>query len=161
MQYDQVSERAQEIDNLEELYCDGCNQRVHERNLDTSHRNEDTAEICDNCFEKAKHLRCMTAVELEIWEMTQIWLCNHCMDALSSSDSSDLDEYDAQVSDSMSRGLEDYDCMCDDCFRDLIELNNYYLRREQGNSGEGQSNIESNARVRSVSVARTEAEPFV
>ena len=79
------------MDNFEDMYCEGCNERIYERNFDAANRNDDTAAICEECLEKGKHLRCMDDEDRAYWEFDRIWVCSACIDELSSH-SSDLSE---------------------------------------------------------------------
>ena len=72
------------MDNFEDMYCEGCNERIYERNFDAANRNDDTAAICDECLEKGKHLRCMDDEDRAYWEFDRIWVCSACIDELSS-----------------------------------------------------------------------------
>ena len=85
LKYEKIEDKAQEIDNFEDVHCEECNERVYERNFDARNRDRDTAAICEECLEKAIHLRCMPEVEREMWEYDRIWYCQECFDALSDS----------------------------------------------------------------------------
>ena len=63
-----VDDKVQEVDNFEDLHCEGCSERIYERNFDGANRDRDTAAICEECLEQGKHLRCMDEEEKDFWE---------------------------------------------------------------------------------------------
>jgi len=46
-----VNDKAQEVDNFEDMFCETCRQRIYERNFDARHRDADTAAICEECLD--------------------------------------------------------------------------------------------------------------
>ena len=51
-------------------------------------RDENTAAICEQCYERAKHLRCMRGFERSFWEADRIFYCLDCYESLQSENSS-------------------------------------------------------------------------
>ena len=76
----------QEVDHFEDMYCEVCVERVYERNFDVRQRDQDTAAICEECMERAIHLRCMDEEGLAEWEEDRIYLCQECIDEMSDSE---------------------------------------------------------------------------
>ena len=76
----------QEVDPFEDMHCDVCAERVYERNFDIRQRNQDTAVICEECMDRAIHLRCMEEEDLAEWEEDRIHLCVECIDEMSDSE---------------------------------------------------------------------------
>ena len=82
----QVEDKVQEVDHFEDMYCEVCVERVYERNFDVRQRDQDTAAICEECMERAIHLRCMDEEGLAEWEEDRIYLCQECIDEMSDSE---------------------------------------------------------------------------
>ena len=86
-------------------------------------RNEDTSAICEECLDKAKHLRCMNTGERNFWEQDRIWYCDECYDALTSEATSDFlggSQFE-QISNNM---LEECECaysdyVCNKCMEKI------------------------------------------
>lgn len=78
------------------LHCDGCQERVRNRDFRTTippDRNE--AAICEICEEKSKHIRCMSECEQIDYALDGYWECIECRE-MSFSSESESDEEIAQ-----------------------------------------------------------------
>jgi len=87
-----VTDKAQEVDNFEDMCCEACRERIYERNFDARNRDRDTSAICEECLDLGKHLRCMNNTEKFIWDENRVWYCEACYANLSDSE----DEYGSE-----------------------------------------------------------------
>lgn len=86
----------QEVDNFEDMYCEGCRLRIYERNFDGSNPNEDTSAICEECLDNGMHLRCMNLTQKYTWEIERMWICSTCYEGQSSLENDPDDEGESE-----------------------------------------------------------------
>ena len=73
----------------------------------------------------------MTAIEREYWEQDRIWYCPPCLDAVSSIISSESDESDLNITESM---LGDANDLIGNGIFEIFDENDRLARRGQGSS---------------------------